>query len=174
MDNSRFDALTRVLSTVGSRRGTIGGLLAGVLGLLHGAEPDAAIAHNTLKKCKKIEDKDKKRQCVKKAKKHRAQHAAPACTPTCGGTVCGGDNGCGGSCGTCSAGAVCQGGQCVNGTLAVGASCTKALPRECVSGVCGCVGASCTCRNANCVPDDVCFSDAECCSGFCNSPRCMG
>lgn len=39
-----------------------------------------------------------------------------ACTPACGGRVCG-DDGCGGSCGTCGAGTTCSDGTCVSGCV---------------------------------------------------------
>ena len=67
MDADRFDALTRTLTILGSRRHALGALLAGVpglLGLLHGFEPEAAIAHNPLKKCKKKSGKAKKKYIV--------------------------------------------------------------------------------------------------------------
>jgi hypothetical protein len=75
-----LDALARSLGTAGSRRGALGGLLAGTLGILGWHDGDETAAHNLKAKCKK--------KCLKKAKKHAAQHAAetlpsgPTCTPT--------------------------------------------------------------------------------------------
>jgi hypothetical protein len=79
MDNARFDTLTRSLTNAHSRRGALGGLLAGALTLL-GERSEEAQAHNPLKACKK-KSGDAKRKCIKKAKKHNAQHAAEATVP---------------------------------------------------------------------------------------------
>src|SRR5688572_20244557 len=103
MDDSRFDALAHSLTTAGSRRRTLGGLLLGSLGLL-GSRAEKTEAHDPSAGCKKKSGKSKKK-CLKKAKKHAATHttetAPPGCTPTCAGKQCG-PNGCGGSCGSCS------------------------------------------------------------------------
>ena len=74
MDNSRFDALVRALSTgSGPRRRTLGILAAGALGLLTQLDREDAEA----KDCKKIKNKKKRKKCLDKAK-----------SPTCGGVTC--------------------------------------------------------------------------------------
>jgi hypothetical protein len=115
MDAGRFDTLTRSLTDAHSRRRALSGLLAGALGLLV-VQSEEAQAHNPLKACKK-KSGDKKKKCVKKAKKHNAAHAAtvpPAnpCVANCVGKTCG-SNGCGGVCGTCPTGDTCNGRHCV-------------------------------------------------------------
>ena len=73
MDGSRFDALTRSLTTRGSRRRALGGLLLGSLGLVSRGRAEDAGAHDkTL--CREIRDKTRRKKCVKKAKKHTANH----------------------------------------------------------------------------------------------------
>jgi hypothetical protein len=138
MDDSRFDTLARSLGTAGSRRRALGGVLAGTLGILGWHEDHETVAHNAATACKKKSGK-KKRACLKKAKKHAAQHAAqtpPA--PTCTDNIKNGsetDVDCGGSCPKCGVGkqcvqaadcasGYCAGGQCVvgQGTCAAGAN----------------------------------------------------
>jgi hypothetical protein len=86
MDADRFDALLRSLFRFPSRRSALR-LLAGLLlGSPLALGITDADANDTLKKCKKI--KDKRKKCVKTAKKHNATHAteppvtSPSCTPT--------------------------------------------------------------------------------------------
>jgi hypothetical protein len=93
MDGSRFDALTRSFTAAGSRRGTLSALLVTSLGLLGWNGPTPVQAHDLFKKCKKIQDKNKRKKCVKKAKKHKAQHTTQvtACStglPRCAGNCC--------------------------------------------------------------------------------------
>jgi hypothetical protein len=112
MDPNRFDTLARSLTAARSRRAAVGVAIGSALGLL-GVHMEPVEAHDLLTKCRKIDDKKKKRACIKKARAHDATHivtpspppppAPPTCTPDCsGGRDCG-SNGCtGGSCGTCS------------------------------------------------------------------------
>ena len=73
MDADRFDALSRSLTTAGSRRHALTAALGvAVAPLFGGADADA---HDLSKKCKK-KSGDAKKKCVKKAKKHNAQHAS--------------------------------------------------------------------------------------------------
>lgn len=95
MDGKQFDALARLVGEPTDRRlavrsftgGTLGAVLA-LIGVVPG--PEEAAAHNKFKKCKKLKGR-KKKACLKKAKKHAAQHAnetppppqgdqAPPCT----------------------------------------------------------------------------------------------
>ena len=169
MDADRFDALSRALSTTPSRRGTLrllaGSALAGLLsrGV---AETDA---HNKLEKCRKIEDKDKRKRCRKKARRHNRQHAnepSPPCVPEAPATTCAGrcgrrTNNCGQAvtCLVCPAGQVCL----VNGSCAV--PCTD--PDTC-PGVCFCGDPStegsryCTEGNSVCDVHATCASTAAC------------
>jgi hypothetical protein len=77
MDALRIESMLRSLAAAPSRRHTLR-LLAGFLlgSPLAFGRPDVA-AHDKLKKCKKIDDKDKRQRCVKKGKKHRARHQQP-------------------------------------------------------------------------------------------------
>ena len=161
MDGPRFDTFTRSLTAARSRRAAVGVALGSALGLL-GVHPEQAEAHNPLKKCKKINDKQKRRACIKKAKKHNATHtvAAPAptgtaaCTPNCsGGRNCGGD-GCSGSCGSCSGTETCGGGG--------------------AAGVCGCTPTTCAAQGKNCgTIADGCGGTPDC--GTCGTgQRCAG
>lgn len=93
MDGSRFDALTKSLTATGSRRGTLGALLVTSLGLLGWNGAARVQAHDLIGKCKKIEDKDKRKKCLKRARKHKAQHTTriAGCStglPRCGGSCC--------------------------------------------------------------------------------------
>jgi hypothetical protein len=80
MDHSRFDALTRSLSSAGSRRRALSGVLAGTLGLLGWHEGNEIVAHDLKDTCKKKSGGAKKK-CLKKAKKHKAEHAAETQPP---------------------------------------------------------------------------------------------
>src|SRR5688572_3826338 len=80
MDGSRFDALTRSLGTAGSRRRVLSGLFAGTLGILGWHDGDEIAAHDLKAKCKKKSGEAKKK-CLKKAKKHNAQHASETQPP---------------------------------------------------------------------------------------------
>jgi len=101
MDADHFDALSRSLSTVGSRRRALGGVFLGALGLLGRPEAGDVIAHDLKATCKKKSGAARKK-CLKKAKKHRAGHAAtggggtsnvrcvgPILPPCPSGTTCG-------------------------------------------------------------------------------------
>ena len=103
MDAARFDALARSLTSAGSRRRALALALGGVLAPLLPRKD--AEAHNALLKCKKLKG-DRKKKCVKKAKKHNAAHASetPPPGPTCSDGVKNGsesDVDCGGSCQRC-------------------------------------------------------------------------
>jgi hypothetical protein len=117
MDGSRFDALSRALADVHSRRSLprfLGGLtLAGSLGLLNPNESTAS-----------------RRKRHKRHKRHKhTTPSSPPCTPSCAGKQCG-DDGCAGSCGTCPPEStcvngflttnVCQGGTCQPATFPCG------------------------------------------------------
>jgi hypothetical protein len=86
MDGTRFDDLTRSLASTPSRR-TVARLLVGsalgLLGSVGGAETEA---HNALTKCKKIDNKRKRKHCLRRARAHNAEHNAElefpgTCTP---------------------------------------------------------------------------------------------
>src|SRR5918993_616698 len=67
MDGSRFDSLAKTLAAAGSRRQVLGGLLVASLALVGGSAPEEATA-KSIKQCKKIDNKKKRKQCLKKAK----------------------------------------------------------------------------------------------------------
>ena len=146
MDTDRFDTLTRSLSAVGSRRRAIGGLLAGALAFLGGHEPEQIDAaevdaeHNKLKKCKKIDDKKRRRRCKKDAKKHNASHKVCPFVGVQG--VCTSQE----ECCTSATGTVCSSNYCRPDELPVccqptGGACTNicdccGLFSDCVGGFC--------------------------------------
>jgi len=68
MDGFAFDALTRSLTSAGSRRGALAGLVSGTLGLVSTWADEA-----TAKNCKKIKNKKKRKKCLAKAR----------CVPSC-------------------------------------------------------------------------------------------
>lgn len=106
MDAEHFDTITRTLTTAGSRRRALGGLLLGSLGLLIGKGTEDAAAHDPRLTCKKLKG-DRKKKCLKKAKKHNAQHAAEgsSCPPSC--PVCQACDPATGQCVAANHGAVC-------------------------------------------------------------------
>jgi hypothetical protein len=138
MEANDFDALTRSL-TAGLRRRVLVAVVAAALASLLG-NPDTA-AHDALKKCKKIDDKARRKRCVKRAKAHHAQHATPfSCAGQSNGTSCG-----------ASPAIQCCAGVCVDTARderhcgACGKRCQ--LNATCVAGVCRCIndpmGAAC-------------------------------
>ena len=158
MDAARFDALAKSLSVARSRRGALGGLLVGALSLL-GVRSEKATAHDPLKACKK-KSGDAKKKCIKKAKKHNAQHASetvlppsPPPGPTCSDGIKNGtesDVDCGGTCPPCGTAKSCQGaGDCAS--------------RVCLSQVCRAPTCFDLVRNGS-------ESDIDCGGGTC--PRC--
>jgi hypothetical protein len=183
MDGFYFDALTRSLTTAGSRRRALTGLLGGTLELF-GRWAEEAAAKNL--KCKRIKNKKKRKKCLARAR------AIPTCTRNCAGKVCG-DDGCGGSCGSCTPPDTCQNGICacvpncagkLCGDDGCGGSCGPCTGGSCDEGSCICVGqvfcggacrafcgtnqarnpTSCEC----CSKSGGCFSGFECCSNVCS------
>jgi hypothetical protein len=170
MDADRFDTLLRLLSETPTRRGALGLLtgsaLGGGLGALLGlSSPENAAAHNPLKKCKKINDKGKRKACVKKAKEHNAAHNASNTTlPPVGCPA-----------GTSPCGA---GGACILTDLCCkeDADCPEATfgPMECLDGVCDCPrggrpcplgGGGWYCCDAS--NGETCCNDDSCCTATC-------
>jgi hypothetical protein len=169
MDADRFDALARTL-TPGSRRSFVGTLSA-VAGsaLAPLLARDDATAHDLSKKCKNIKDKKKRKACVKKAKKHKAQHAAEGSASTvastCGDGVRNGgetDIDCGGPCPPCADGQACatrsdcQSRVCTNNTCRV-PTCSDGVKNgnetdiDCGGGIC-----------PDCAIGQACLVDGDC------------
>jgi hypothetical protein len=157
MDGFSFDALTRSLTTAGSRRRALAALLLGSLGFL-GAQAEETAAKN----CKKIKNKKKRKKCLAKAK------MTPSCTRNCAGKSCG-DDGCGGSCGDCFRG-TCQGGvcRCPSGQELCNGACMTACAQDELRDP-----DTCRCCSANISP---CGIGSHCCSGDCggSSGLCQG
>jgi hypothetical protein len=155
MDGSHFDSLVKDLTTHGSRRRALGGLLAGVVSFLNWPGQENAEAHDLKDKCKKKSGEAKKK-CLKKAKKHKAEHAGAAagCTRNCTGKSCG-DDGCGGSCGSCAVCRQCSGGACIASPdfTACGGG------KQCSGGVCA--------TPPDCQNGAACIHGNSCCSGTC-------
>ena len=111
MDDQRFDALTRSLPAIRGRRDLLrllaGGAVSGVATLLGRPGHDAA-AHDATRECGKIEDRQRRQQCLKRAKQHNWKHTlvctggSPDARPPCG------DNP---AC-SCYAAIACNGGFC--------------------------------------------------------------
>ena len=196
MDGYHFDALTRSLTSAGSRRRALALALSGTLASLLAREDTDA--HDALLTCKKLKG-DKKKKCLKKAKRHMKTHArsaSPGCTRNCAGKTCG-DDGCGGSCGTCSFG-TCNGASCVcpndkelcrgrcEDLCSVGKvrhtkTCDCCIPAE---GGCSPQGFSFDCCTNQCSQDifglkcvgraegSACNTNGECTSGLCTNDVC--
>ena len=116
-------------------------------------------------------------------------HQGACCDPTaaCAGHACG-DDGCGGTCGTCTAPAVCVGGQCCApdcegkacGEDGCGGTCGECgAPDVCVEGQCctpECAGATCGADGCGgacgaCDAPDVCVQGG-CCTPACDGKTC--
>jgi hypothetical protein len=179
MDPTRFDSLSRVLAAVGSRR-ALALALSGALVPLIG--PGETEARKTLKQCRKIDDKQKRKKCIKKAKRgNQCQDGKQNGSESdidCGG----------GKCPRCTLGQTCASrddcdtGRCTGGTCqacvnndpdcglgADGQQCfcrpTPAGHKICTRQLCKLfLGGSC----ADCLPGEQCTiagggADRECC-----------
>ena len=188
MDAHRFDSLLQSLSESPSRRHALrllaGSVLSGRVALGAG---DVA-AHDALLTCKKLKG-DKKKKCLKKAKKHMMTHSLPApagttCTPNCAGKTCGPD-GCGSSCGTCDTGWICCKGGCMGGCI--GGQVLNPNTCDCCSrpqAPCDQIGDNRFCCAGTCVggpsghecggvgPDEPCEFDEQCYNDMCVDGRC--
>ena len=81
MDHSDFDALVRSFAKgSSSRRGALRVLAAGALGLLAWSEGGTSEARKTRNRCRKIEDKQKRKKCLKQAKARNQRHTAQSPT----------------------------------------------------------------------------------------------
>ncbi len=116
MNQTRFDALRRTLTSLPSRRDVVLSLAGAGFGLGALALPDIT------------EAKKKRRKKHKKPDTPKPKSPPPEsrCTPNCTDRACGND-GCGGSCGTCAAYQVCRGGTC----------CVPEAPSKTCAGRCG-------------------------------------
>lgn len=190
MDGAHFDSLTRSLTTAGSRRRALGGLLAGTLGILGWHGGDEIVAHDPKATCKKKSGAAKKK-CLKKAKKHAATHTTTQSPPS-SPPPCPTERVCAGGC--CPTGQTCQDGTvCVcppDRPLACNGGCQECCTaQDCppnpdgTFGV-GCRAGQCQCRDGyrlcpsgtryagNCA---ACCDDAECpdahlCTSFIQAP----
>jgi hypothetical protein len=166
MDSARFDRLTRSLGTAASRRWALAAVLSGSLGLLGRQGMNDTAAHDLKKTCK-TKSGDAKKKCLKKAKRHNAQHANETAPPA----------------------------GCPTGTQACGIECLKPCtgftsrnPFTCKC--CGITGKPCTegseCCNDICPAGDPrvcegtasgvnqpCTFDAQCFDGNCSNGVCV-
>ena len=115
MDGEQFDATTKTLAAVPTRRRLLVGLLGGALGLRGLLDPEDAAASHARKRCSKIEDRQRRRRCLRRA----------VCRGHPDGTDCGGGKQCsGGVCATppncsntgCNGGSDCCSNQCNTST----------------------------------------------------------
>lgn len=145
MDGSAFDRFTRTLTTAGSRRRALGGMLAGTLGLLGAGAENAAAK--------------KKKPCppCKKRKKGKCKGTVPDGT-ACSGGVCQS-----GTCVVCPSGETRCGNACVN-LVTDPAHCGR-CGRTCPSGVCE--NGTCTCDGpVSILCPDGCFCTPRETGGF--------
>lgn len=123
MDHAAFDFLTRSWACAPSRRSALHFIAGSVLGAWTGL-PNLTGSVAKKKKKKKVTlclngqtiqaSKKKKKKLLKSGATPGAcspPPPPPICTPTCPGTTCGSDDGCGGTCG-CATGFVCDSGIC--------------------------------------------------------------
>jgi hypothetical protein len=186
MEISRFDDLTRALTESGrSRRGALRLLAGAALALVVGRQPEAAEAHNALKKCKKLKGRSKKK-CVKKAKAHNATHAGTPCSapddcpPPAADLQCSEATCDQGTCGTRlkSPDQVCRAAACAGPTVELRAAlcdgssgtCPAPTTRDCTPF---------TCQGGHCRSD--CNDDGDCAPGYycppgsmCKLPQSLG
>jgi hypothetical protein len=178
MDDTRFDALTRMLST---RRTALAGLLGGLAALLGLATPAETVAHNLVPLCKKVKDPKRRRACLRRARAHnRKQHSckpkpkAVTCKNRCGQTLnnCNEKVGC-----TCPPGKRCLANKgCIRTCQSPP---TSSCPAGCTCGIAfaenpalyGCFPSGITC--AQMTPS--CDTNADCPRGFfCGVTSCLG
>lgn len=157
MDSSSFDRMTRLFASAPTRRGLGGILLGSVAGLVGAALPEEVEAHNPLARCRKIKNKKQKAACLRKARKHNAQHRAQVPPPPppdpCAGVMCPQDQ---------NGVWACQNGACVlTGCQAPFRNCNDVVTDGCETNTqvtfdhCGRCGIRCpqptTCQNGRCV-----------------------
>src|SRR5215218_3645171 len=115
MDADRFDSLTRALTAAGSRRRARALAVSGALAPLFGlGETDA---RDKLKKCKKIDNKHRRKKCIKKAKRDNDNLCQDGVKNGGESDVdCGG-----GTCPRCAVGQICASrNDCISGRCDVG------------------------------------------------------
>ena len=113
MDDDRFDTLVRSLGTPSRRRAALRALAgaATALALLTGGEGEEAEAHDATERCRRIENRERRRVCLQNARRHNRRHRCKqagrpcafntnCCTETCCNKVC------------CAAGQQCVKGRC--------------------------------------------------------------
>ena len=180
MDADRFDTLTRALTAAGSRRRALSSLLTGALGILGWQNREETRAHDLSKRCKKKSGNAKKK-CLKKAKKHRAQHASEGSSPTstvsasCADGVHNGgetDTDCGGPCPPCADGQGCAGqGDCQSrvctNNVCQAPACDDRVKNGSETGV-DC-GGSCP----RCPTGQGCTTRNDCATAFCSGGTCQ-
>ena len=182
MDSTRFDYLTRTVSLGSARRDLLLGFAGAAVGLIatrFTSNVDAKKKHT--KKHNKKKHKKKQQQPMPEAPPVTPPET---CTPSCGGRICGGEDGCGGSCGACAAGQLCLdngscGTTCEVGSIAVcPAGCGCGPSDDIAGGICIAFVVACTdipqvcMRSAECPPGQSCQSTG-CVSGGQFENRCV-
>ena len=188
MDGIRFDTLTRAFTPAGSRRGALALLLSATLGQLGWSTAQDAGARN----CKKINNKKKRKKCLKKAKGCAA--GSRDCNGTCiSQSACCSQSECTNLSTPCTNGACNASHQCVqvpNNRCQAGAECLLngrcATPcagdADCPSCTCGATkegGSHCrnvvggTCPVKTCTSTNDCFQGQLCQSVPACGDRCV-
>jgi hypothetical protein len=163
VDSTRFDTVTRTLS---SRRTALGGMVGGLAGRLGLVLPDMAAAHNSLPACIKRKTAKQRAACRRQARTHnKNQHSCKAqpLTTTCAGRCGVWKNNCdqASACFTCPPGRSCS----VNGSCAQ--TCNPDTGAPCSATCQGCGFANtegvnaCIARIGPC-PTQACGSTADC------------
>jgi hypothetical protein len=188
MEPERFDALSRTLTTLPTRRGVLGGVVTTMfagLPLALGSE-GAAARKKKKKKCKGDKKKCGKAciprdNCCTNADCDDGETCQSGtctttnCIPQCEGRTCG-DDGCGGTCGDCGNNEVCDSGTCICvpecapanacGGNGCGGSCGSCAPNQTCTGTQTtrneCLSGVCTPVTKNCGAGQVCFQNACC------------
>jgi len=166
MDPTRFDALTRQLSDSRTRRGVLGGALAGILVRMLGATETEARRKSRKEHTAKTEAKPKRCDVGCASLKAQAKSACKKACKACGGNfdqVCPTDGPFGPTAFTC----------CPSGTFCVfgaGVCCTEGT-EPCFkpdgSATCCAVGTFCDLTTGMCNPPAVCTAAAGCLGGIC-------
>lgn len=172
MDDT-LDALARAVVAESSRRGVLVRLGSAMLAALSFASSGDAAAnkhHKRKSKRRKRRNQESLPPPLPLPPPSPPPEPPPPCVGNCTGKRCG-DDGCGVSCGTCSGGAVCQGGECScpNGRVRCAGNCCD-RGQICVAGTCRTGQGTCATGADSCIADTifcdlnptcVCFQSTE-------------
>lgn len=165
MDDHRFDALTRAVS---SRRTALGRLLGGSLTALLGLPaPEEAAAHSFMARCRAIRDPQRRAACLRRAKAHRTWHVQhPPCVPQALALTCVGR--CGVYTNNCNQATACP---CPAGKTCLGnGSCAQTCSSETCPSGCLCGSASAEGSRQCIKAEQFCADLTQCCTSSAGCP----